>query len=125
MSTVGVIYTTNINELLVFRLFQVIGSCAGITVSGAIINDMMDKKIICSIVSGNFSFCRYVSGDCSDDWWGADAVFWPTRVFYLFNIIHHSYAEIMFHFIKINLAPEKAPSEHISVSNQYLKFFTE
>lgn len=44
VSTVGVIYTTNINELLVFRLFQGIGSCAGITVSRAIINDMMDKK---------------------------------------------------------------------------------
>lgn len=44
ISTVAVIYTTNINELLGLRLFQGIGSCAGITISRAIINDMMDKK---------------------------------------------------------------------------------
>lgn len=43
-STVGVIYTTNISELLSLRLLQGIGSCAGITISRAIINDMMDKK---------------------------------------------------------------------------------
>ena len=44
VSTVGVIYSTHINELLVLRLLQGIGSCAGITVSRAIINDMLDKK---------------------------------------------------------------------------------
>jgi len=44
VSTVGVIYSTHINELLILRLFQGIGSCAGITISRAIINDMMDKK---------------------------------------------------------------------------------
>lgn len=44
ISTVGVIYTTHINELLSLRLLQGIGSCAGITISRAIINDMMDKK---------------------------------------------------------------------------------
>lgn len=44
VSTVGVIYTTHINELLSLRLLQGIGSCAGITISRAIINDLMDKK---------------------------------------------------------------------------------
>lgn len=44
ISTVGVMYTTHINALLGLRLLQGIGSCAGITISRAIINDMMDKK---------------------------------------------------------------------------------
>lgn len=44
ISTVGVMYTTHLNELLILRLLQGIGSCAGITISRAIINDMMDKK---------------------------------------------------------------------------------
>ncbi|EDJ8987586.1 Bcr/CflA family drug resistance efflux transporter [Salmonella enterica subsp. diarizonae] len=44
ISTASVIYTTHINELLGLRLWQGIGSCAGITISRAIINDMMDKK---------------------------------------------------------------------------------
>lgn len=44
ISTASVIYTTHINELLGLRLLQGIGSCAGITISRAIINDMMDKK---------------------------------------------------------------------------------
>lgn len=44
ISTAGVIFTANINELLCLRLLQGIGSCAGITISRAIINDMMDKK---------------------------------------------------------------------------------
>ncbi|OSN10667.1 Bcr/CflA family drug resistance efflux transporter [Lonsdalea iberica] len=44
ISTIAVIYSTNINELLFLRLLQGIGSCAGITISRAVINDMMDKK---------------------------------------------------------------------------------
>lgn len=44
ISTVCVIYTSNINELLFLRFVQGIGSCAGITISRAIIHDMMDKK---------------------------------------------------------------------------------
>ncbi len=43
-STAGVIYTSSINELLLLRLLQGIGSCAGITIGRAIINDLLDKK---------------------------------------------------------------------------------
>ncbi|WP_412057867.1 multidrug effflux MFS transporter [Bartonella sp. DGB2] len=43
-STVAVIYTTHINQLLFLRLVQGVGSCAGLTISRAIINDVLEKK---------------------------------------------------------------------------------
>lgn len=56
ISTVGVIYTTHIDELLILRLLQGIGSCAGITISRAIINDMMDKKSSAQLYLAIFPF---------------------------------------------------------------------
>ncbi len=44
ISTACVFYSTHINELLLLRLFQGIGACAGITLSRAIINDLMEKE---------------------------------------------------------------------------------
>jgi len=43
LSTLGVLYSSSINELLFLRLMQGVGSCAGITISRAIISDIMDR----------------------------------------------------------------------------------
>ncbi|MER2472520.1 MULTISPECIES: multidrug effflux MFS transporter [Photorhabdus] len=44
ISTIGIFYSTHISELLLLRLFQGIGACAGITLSRAIISDLMEKE---------------------------------------------------------------------------------
>ncbi|MBD2812046.1 multidrug effflux MFS transporter [Xenorhabdus sp. Vera] len=44
ISTVGIFYSTYISELLILRLFQGLGACAGITLGRAIINDLMKKE---------------------------------------------------------------------------------
>ncbi|GAA5108407.1 multidrug effflux MFS transporter [Bartonella jaculi] len=43
-TTLGVIYTANIQTFLALRFFQGLGACAGIVLSRAIINDLFDKK---------------------------------------------------------------------------------
>ncbi|WP_455477513.1 multidrug effflux MFS transporter [Bartonella sp. B41] len=42
-STLGIIYTINIQAFLVLRFLQGLGACSGIVLSRAIINDLMDK----------------------------------------------------------------------------------
>ncbi|MDE9433381.1 multidrug effflux MFS transporter [Xenorhabdus bovienii] len=44
ISTIGIFYSTHISELILLRLFQGVGACAGITLSRAIINDLMGKE---------------------------------------------------------------------------------
>ncbi|MGF7158006.1 multidrug effflux MFS transporter [Bartonella heixiaziensis] len=43
-TTLGVIYTVHIHAFLVLRFLQGLGACAGIVLSRAIINDLLDKK---------------------------------------------------------------------------------
>ncbi|EJF76033.1 multidrug effflux MFS transporter [Bartonella alsatica] len=43
-TTLSVIYTVNIQAFLVLRFLQGLGACAGIVLSRAIINDLLDKK---------------------------------------------------------------------------------
>ncbi len=41
---IGVIYTVHIHAFLLLRCFQGLGACAGLVLSRAIINDLLDKK---------------------------------------------------------------------------------
>ncbi|WP_375670423.1 multidrug effflux MFS transporter [Bartonella sp. PS7NMGDW] len=43
-TTLGVIYTVHIHAFLVLRFLQGLGACAGLVLSRAIINDLLDKK---------------------------------------------------------------------------------
>ncbi|WP_273755437.1 multidrug effflux MFS transporter [Bartonella sp. MM73XJBT.G] len=43
-TTISVIYTVNIHAFLILRFLQGLGACAGIVLSRAIINDLLDKK---------------------------------------------------------------------------------
>lgn len=43
-TTIGVIYTVHIHAFLVLRFLQGLGACAGLVLSRAIINDLLDKK---------------------------------------------------------------------------------
>lgn len=43
-ATLGIIYTVNIQAFLTLRFLQGLGACAGIVLSRAIINDLMDKE---------------------------------------------------------------------------------
>ncbi|EJF82568.1 multidrug effflux MFS transporter [Candidatus Bartonella washoeensis] len=43
-TTLGVIYTANIQAFLVLRFLQGFGACAGIVLSRAVINDLLDKQ---------------------------------------------------------------------------------
>lgn len=43
-ATIGIFFSSTINELLILRLFQGIGACAGITISRAIISDKLDRE---------------------------------------------------------------------------------
>ncbi|WP_273757160.1 multidrug effflux MFS transporter [Bartonella sp. MM73XJBT] len=43
-TTISVIYTVNIHAFLALRFLQGLGACAGIVLSRAIINDLLDKK---------------------------------------------------------------------------------
>ncbi|QRN41365.1 MAG: Bcr/CflA family efflux MFS transporter [Neisseriaceae bacterium] len=43
-STVGIIYTVNIEAFFILRFLQGLGACAGIVISRAVINDLMDKE---------------------------------------------------------------------------------
>ncbi|MBB4077204.1 DHA1 family bicyclomycin/chloramphenicol resistance-like MFS transporter [Bartonella fuyuanensis] len=43
-TTLGVIYTVHIHAFLVLRFLQGLGACAGVVLSRAIINDLLDKK---------------------------------------------------------------------------------
>ncbi|AOM40391.1 multidrug effflux MFS transporter [Xenorhabdus hominickii] len=56
ISTVCIFYSTHISELLLLRLFQGIGACAGITLSRAIINDLMEKEEAASLYLIIFPF---------------------------------------------------------------------
>ncbi|WP_142417161.1 multidrug effflux MFS transporter [Bartonella massiliensis] len=44
LTTIGVIYTIHIHAFLVLRFLQGLGACAGLVLSRAIINDLLDKK---------------------------------------------------------------------------------
>ncbi|GAA4665625.1 hypothetical protein GCM10023262_13290 [Bartonella pachyuromydis] len=44
LTTISVIYTVNIHAFLALRFLQGLGACAGIVLSRAIINDLLDKK---------------------------------------------------------------------------------
>ncbi|WP_375706317.1 MFS transporter, partial [Bartonella sp. AA2SXKL] len=43
-TTLSVIYTVHIQAFLALRFLQGLGACAGIVLSRAIINDLLDKK---------------------------------------------------------------------------------
>ncbi|MET3559562.1 DHA1 family bicyclomycin/chloramphenicol resistance-like MFS transporter [Bartonella japonica] len=43
-TTVGIIYTVNLQAFFALRFLQGLGACSGIVLSRAIINDLMDKK---------------------------------------------------------------------------------
>ncbi|WP_212112896.1 multidrug effflux MFS transporter [Bartonella queenslandensis] len=43
-TTIGVIYTVHIQAFLVLRFLQGLGACAGLVLSRAIVNDLLDKK---------------------------------------------------------------------------------
>ncbi|MEL6088794.1 multidrug effflux MFS transporter [Bartonella schoenbuchensis] len=43
-ATLGIIYTDTLQALLVLRFLQGLGACAGIVLSRAIVNDLLDKK---------------------------------------------------------------------------------
>ncbi|AGF74869.1 multidrug resistance transporter, Bcr/CflA family [Bartonella australis AUST/NH1] len=44
LTTIGIIYTTNISSLLFLRFLQGMGACSGIVLSRAIVNDLLDKE---------------------------------------------------------------------------------
>ncbi|WP_273756184.1 multidrug effflux MFS transporter [Bartonella sp. MM73XJBT] len=43
-TTLGIVYTVNIQAFFILRFLQGLGACSGIVLSRAIINDLMDKK---------------------------------------------------------------------------------
>ncbi|WP_078663209.1 multidrug effflux MFS transporter [Bartonella sp. WD12.1] len=68
-TTFGIIYTDTLQVLLVLRFLQGLGACAGIVLSRAIINDLLDKKeagklylVIFPFVGSSPAFAPFIGG---------------------------------------------------------------
>lgn len=116
ISTIAVIYTTSINQLLVLRLFQGIGSCAGITISRALINDMMDKKSAAQLYLVIFPFVGMspaiapMIGGVLTQYFGWHACFIFLTLFILLTL------GLCFTSLKETLPPEKRHRLSLSAS---------
>ncbi|MDD7804878.1 MAG: multidrug effflux MFS transporter [Endozoicomonas sp. (ex Botrylloides leachii)] len=81
LSTAAILFTSTIHELLILRLFQGIGACAGITISRAIISDIFDRNQAGKFYLTIFPFVGMspaiapVIGGFLNDYWGWKSCF--------------------------------------------------
>nr|WP_271711667.1 multidrug effflux MFS transporter [Marinigracilibium pacificum] len=51
LASIGCAYSTSLNEMIVFRFFQALGSCAGLVSARAIVRDLFKGKMVAKVFS--------------------------------------------------------------------------